>query len=1020
MREKTAFAENNVFDWLPIQLLRLNEQNKDVNDFETPIIEAEKDELGHLIRPVDYLSTRADILLPKYLGISKKTIRKIMLLMFSGSCFLTIILGIVIYPLMWANSILESRFVNLAGPFVYFLIGQLFFLALSFLFILLTLIFSFLAWITPGRSSRRISQLADFFVWLSGITGSFMISVMRWISMKLSKFWKQKEIDLLNEKRVNIISEFFDYLFLNRQSLLFWGSMLSHLFWLTMSLCVLIILLIKMQGNLYDYCWKTSLGNKDQIQYYTKILGTPFEFLDVVPDSDDVHWLINNSEVSFTNIPQKKIDQSDQAARTTWSYFLLFIVLSYCIVPRFILTYCYWILFRISLRNFRPNLKSEYFVKLLALEEDYLTQTESQQIFDDEQIISNETVNSNVNDSFSKTTLYSEKELDKNASTENNNFDNQKGLIESGKIFPTRSQSTPIFVVEGSLGLVENRTLDENRVVFLTDGQKEANSNSLYKSNEFKNNDLCSINSTNFEETVSSGFGGTAENRFYSLSQDQSDFKQNENILISHSNTAILSNKNQRQYILVLGYDAEMPNEFWNELFDDSSNLICFGNIVKNEFSKRSFFKWFNEHSSEVEKCIVLTDYSLPPAKQFVLFLQDDLLKHLKPISFFIILSCGEKLRKKFHNDISSISERTNDWKNIVSDLKKKNQAQIQSVYFDHELNLLTAKNHLKQILESKNLEKESFQELIHPDYSFLKMNQSFSLILEESSAVFKSSQPFNEENECERLKIFYEKLIRIYREENDYLTAKSQLFFLEKSNAEESFVTNAQKILSNLSSNVDLQYIKETVLPAASVFEKTKALCSHLSPKCALAMASVGASIPVAITLAPFVAGTTSLVALTGALSSLLPSVALSGTAGAAVGAMLPQSFHLFKKKLTEKVKRLNPFSSKDSSSVELPNQSIDSKTAKTQIQDVDSEDNSVSDEILQENLLKINSFVCAATTWVVILELQAFSEDVIAEKISVILQPLESSSLESLYEIETVLDNVKTNLIEIGREKQ
>ncbi|MDO4586698.1 MAG: DUF2868 domain-containing protein [Planctomycetia bacterium] len=1018
MRKKTAFAENNVFDWLPIQLLRLNEQNRDINDFEAPFIEAEKDELGHLIRPVDYLSTRAEILLPKYLGISKKTIRKIMLLMFCGSCFLTIILGIVIYPLMWANSILESRFVNLAGPFVYFLIGQLFFLALSFLFILLTFIFSFLAWLTPGRSSRRISRLADFFVWLSGITGSFMISVMRWISMKFSRLWKQKEVDLLNEKRVNIISEFFNYLFLNRQSLLFWGSMLSHLFWLTMSLCVLIILIIKMQGNLYDYCWKTSLGNKDQIQYYTKILGTPFDFLDVVPDSDDVLWLISNSEVSFTNRPQKTIDQSDQAARTTWSYFLLFIVLSYCIIPRFVLTYCYWILFLISLRNFRPNLKSDYFVKLLALEEDYLTQTESQQIFDDEQIVSNETVNSNVNDSLSQTTFYSEKELDKNASIENNNIENQKGLVESGKIFPATRQSTPIFVVEGAWGLIENQTLDENRV-FLAGDQKEAISNSSYKIDEFKNNDLCSINSTNLEETVSSGFGGqTAENRFYSLSQDQSEFKQNENILISHSDTATLSNKNQQHYILVLGYDAEMPNDFWNELLGDSSNLICFGNIVKNEFSKRSFFKWFNEHSSEVEKCIVLTDYSLPPAKQFILFLQDDLLKHMKPISFFLILSCGEKLRKKFHNDISSISERTNDWKNIVFDLNKKNQSPIQSVYFDHELNLLTARNHLKQILESNNFENGSFQELIHPDYSFLKMNQSFSLILEESSAVFKSSQPFSEENECERLKIFYEKLIRIYRDENEYLTAKSQLFFQEKSKAEESFVTNAQKILSNLSSNVDLQYIKETVLPAASVFEKTKALCSHLSPKCALAMASVGASIPVAITLAPFVAGTTSLVALTGALSSLLPSVAFSGAAGAAIGATLPQSFHLFKKKLTEKVKRLNPFSSKDSSTVELPNQSIDTKAAKTQ--EADSEGNSVSDEILQENILKINSFVCAATTWVVVLELQAYSEDVIAEKISVILQPLESSSLESLYEIETVLDNVKTNLIEIGREKQ
>jgi hypothetical protein len=129
-------TKTNAFDWAAIQWARLIEEKEGRVDFAEARTEpdAERDRLGRLLDPLAFLSVRASAVLEAF-GVSFERFRDRAKRVWIFSLLLVVALGAFVFPLARVDKILED--VNLAGPFVFFLLGQIFFLATSLIFVLI-------------------------------------------------------------------------------------------------------------------------------------------------------------------------------------------------------------------------------------------------------------------------------------------------------------------------------------------------------------------------------------------------------------------------------------------------------------------------------------------------------------------------------------------------------------------------------------------------------------------------------------------------------------------------------------------------------------------------------------------------------------------------------------------------------------------------------------------------------------------------------------------------------------------
>ena len=128
-------TKTNAFDWAAIQWARLiEEKGERVDVVETLAADVERDVRGRFLDPLAFLSVRAEAIL-KAVGVSLERFRERAKRVWIFSLVLVVALGALVFPFARVDKILED--VNLAGPFVFFLLGQIFFLATSLIFVLI-------------------------------------------------------------------------------------------------------------------------------------------------------------------------------------------------------------------------------------------------------------------------------------------------------------------------------------------------------------------------------------------------------------------------------------------------------------------------------------------------------------------------------------------------------------------------------------------------------------------------------------------------------------------------------------------------------------------------------------------------------------------------------------------------------------------------------------------------------------------------------------------------------------------
>lgn len=441
-------TKTNSFDWALIQWARACEESKliDAEKIE-PVLDAEKDDFGRLVDPLAFLASRAEKVLAA-LGTSSKKQRDRSMKVWAASAIFVIALGAIVFPFARVDRLLDGG-VNLAGPFVFFILGQIFFLAVSIVLLcaagLQTLKRRILKQDRPETFAEKLVE------GLSGVVGAVvLICLHKLVPIFFTLFghkgserfaWKRRRTQNAGDKKERAGSSetalgsasgavndaaprelgrkadsaqkgaslFWDTFFSRPRFLFFWGGSLSHLFWTSCSLCVLIVLGARMQGNRYDYCWRTSLEDEAAVKRCVDLLGAPIAWLGgTIPDENDVARLFDEHGVSSAAIVVKtpatisetasetankrgganevakqpsffKDEALKEAARTRarWSYFLLGVVFVWCVAPRFLLFCVCHFMFRRALRDFLPDLRDPYFERLVVDAESYATSTAS-------------------------------------------------------------------------------------------------------------------------------------------------------------------------------------------------------------------------------------------------------------------------------------------------------------------------------------------------------------------------------------------------------------------------------------------------------------------------------------------------------------------------------------------------------------------------------------------------------------------------------------------------------------------
>lgn len=406
---KTRRTKTTIYDWLMIQWARACEENRLFRAPETKGGSSERDSEGRLVDPTSFLSCRAESGLYS-IGISARAWVERAGWICRVSFFFTIALGALAFPFARVETILDNG-VNLAGPFLFFLVTQLFFLSCASFFLGILLI-SLLCrrLFGRGRSATWGERIA---VLLSGLVGRVAIGVFHHVIPMTSSFYgarfrerfgwhkhsgaarqarfdepesvKREEEDGRRLREGGAL--FWNMLFSRAQVAGRWSCVLTHSFWASCSLCVLVILAARMQGNRYDYCWHTSLEDERVVKAGVDFLGAPIAALGGrVPSAADVEALFSddlNASKNKVGVGTKKTTVDESAAmrqtaaatRSRWSYFLLSLVFIWCVVPRVLFALLYYYLFKKALNDYCPDFKEPYFQEILTKAEGYSTTT---------------------------------------------------------------------------------------------------------------------------------------------------------------------------------------------------------------------------------------------------------------------------------------------------------------------------------------------------------------------------------------------------------------------------------------------------------------------------------------------------------------------------------------------------------------------------------------------------------------------------------------------------------------------
>ncbi len=1015
MRAKRT--KTDAFDWAAIRWARLREEDEPVAE---PRLDPPKNERGRLVDPIGFLSERAKKILGDA-GISATQFRERVLFVWFFSLIFVAALGASVFPFARADRLLGGG-VNLAGPFVFFLLGQIFFLATSLIFVLFATFQAILRKFRKADAPRTFSEkaverLCGLVGWLAlvGLRRGIRFFYAFFGERRFGRFFrksaaKNAENDALSEleteneietdgdekrekarrtaadaaRKANarrVALRFWDSIFEKPRFLFFWGGVLSHLFWASCSICILSILVVRMQGNRYDYRWHTSLEDERVVKKCVDFLGAPIAKLGGrVPTEEDVKRLFvddralssaltavqngggsasrranaslvvvldGDGERTAGGVKSRQDRRMEAKTRALWSRFLLSVVFIWCVAPRCLLVGANYVLLRRSLRDFRPDLRDPYFKRLIDRAEAYSTTTRAAVVFDS---------------------------LDDEAEAE----------IAVPEAAEPAENPVPEAVEPAENPVPEAAEPAENPV----------------------------------PEAVE-----PAENPVPEAAEPAEN---------PESEAAPVS-----EIALALGYDATISPERWRDLLGAASAPVLFGDVAADFDAKKRFRNWAKTNGAAVALCVVATDVGLSPARHCVRFLRDDLGAAFPNARIFVVLSGGEKLRRKYGATApDAVAQRLDDWRAVVADLAKTTGVPFEPIFFfDAEIDLPEERARLRRILTSA-LGGGSLENGDSPDETapknFAKWNAAADKIAEEARRIFDENadsetpdESAREERDRRRIALLGAEIFAVYRAETDALAENGA----DESRRRGFDVAAISRRLAKIGENVggELGALGENVVSelgalaesggigelgrdaleknltrAFGLSLKTRDFCKNLSPKCAVAFAAVGVSLPVAAAFAPLFGGAltaTAVASTLGSLGTLLPTAAASGATGAALGALAPTSLAACKRKIVETWRGARGLKAENALG-NLENGANGAENA--------SNETAISDETLES----VAVVVCVATTWAVALELQGLSEEKIVAALPVATRPLETSPLDSPETVRAALDEIAAEI--------
>ena len=431
----------------------------------------------------------------------------------------------------------------------------------------------------------------------------------------------------------------------------------------------------------------------------------------------------------------------------------------------------------------------------------------------------------------------------------------------------------------------------------------------------------------------------------------------------------------------------------------------------------------------------------MAPARQCVIFFRDVLAASCPRARIVVVLSGGEKLRRKFGKTSErGVAERIQDWTDALAELTQTTGVPFEPVFFDADLDLPEAREALRRRLNGETNVEENGNER----RSFAKWDAAAKRIVAECRAIFTESCETseigrNEENETanddrderdrRRVALLCADIFAIYREEVESASAAG-VGAVERSEEGEGGGRNAwrENLLARAAAVVersvengrafggefvetcranglDRETLERKLTDAIGLSAKAATFCKNLSPRCALAFGALGVSVPVVATFAPLFAGAASTAAIAstlGSLGTLLPSTLASGATGAALGAVVPKSLTSCKRKLVERWRGdRTQDETKENESGNALNaaeaaEAAESETASRE-NATNGESASAATAVSSDAIESATAVVCVAATWAATLELQGWPEDKIVAALPVALRPVEEATFDS-----------------------
>ncbi|MBQ3821803.1 MAG: hypothetical protein II807_02025, partial [Thermoguttaceae bacterium] len=465
---------------------------------------------------------------------------------------------------------------------------------------------------------------------------------------------------------------------------------------------------------------------------------------------------------------------------------------------------------------------------------------------------------------------------------------------------------------------------------------------------------------------------------------------------------------------LAFGYDAELTAEQWRAILPVAPEPRLFGDVAGDFARKKALREFLAAEGGTIALCVYVTDVGLSPAKHYTKFMREVLTPAIPNARVYVVLTGAEKLRVKYGSQTNAVAERLEDWTNALSALERTSGLPILPVFFyDADLDLPEQRGRLRDLVRSGGDPRES-GEIRRRDYA--KWDAASRRLLAECRAIFGASEfATDEETERRRAAQVCADIFEVYQAETERvselgaaaLTAKlGGASVLEKARAaaaktgtafSSALTGGGANVMDSLAERckekgLSADFVERRVMSAWGLSEKMRGFCSKLSPKCAAATATVGLSIPALVAFAPLLGGAATATAVAsafGALGTLLPASVASGVAAGALGAVAPMSLSALKEKLSAKLH--GAFHTARADKEPEPRADGAAKAGPDEA---------------RERAESAAALVCVAATWQTALELQGLPEDAIASAIPEILEPIETSNLDSLEEIERALN--------------